>query len=95
MKKIKGDKYVIIYDEFLDFCREENKIFVNSQKGASFVEYALLVALIAVIVIAGIKILGEKTADKFCESGGILQGQGRKLKFNPATGQCEDSAFEN
>ena len=37
----------------------------NDEKGASLVEYALLVALIAVVCIAAISLLGGSAASKF------------------------------
>ncbi|MFP3906835.1 MAG: Flp family type IVb pilin [Acidimicrobiales bacterium] len=41
--------------------------FADSERGASLVEYALLVALIAVVCIAAITLLGESASDKFDE----------------------------
>lgn len=38
---------------------------LKKQKGASLVEYALLVALIAVIAIAAVKVLGQKVSQQF------------------------------
>lgn len=35
------------------------------QKGASLVEYALLVGLITVIAIAGVRVLGERVSTQF------------------------------
>jgi Flp pilus assembly pilin Flp len=65
-------------------------------QGASVVEYALLLALIAIIAIAGIQFLGRKTADKLCETGGTLQHEGNSnYRYNPATGKCEVPGFEN
>jgi len=37
----------------------------KNEKGASLVEYALLVALIAIAAIAGINTLGEKVSNTF------------------------------
>jgi len=42
---------------------------VRDQMGASMVEYALLVALIAVVVIAAALFLGTEINDKFSEVG--------------------------
>lgn len=39
------------------------------QKGASMVEYALLVALIAVIAIASVRFLGENISTQFSRIG--------------------------
>jgi len=43
--------------------------FGNTERGASLVEYALLVALIAVVCIAAVTILGQNASDKFDEIG--------------------------
>ena len=39
----------------------------RKKKGASLVEYALLVALIAIVAITAITALGRNTSDKFVE----------------------------
>ena len=44
----------------------------RGDEGASLVEYALLVALIAVVCIAAVTTLGEEAADKFSEVGGSI-----------------------
>ena len=46
--------------------------FVKDEEGASMVEYALLVALIAVVVIAAALFLGEEISEKFSEVGDTL-----------------------
>lgn len=46
--------------------------FGRTERGASLVEYALLVALIAVVAIAAISFLGGRTKDKFNEVGSEL-----------------------
>jgi pilus assembly protein Flp/PilA len=43
--------------------------FGNSERGASLVEYALLVALIAVICIVAIAFLGKSASSKFSTVG--------------------------
>ncbi len=48
--------------------------FVNDEDGATMVEYALLVALIAVVVIAAALFLGEQISSKFSEVGATLEG---------------------
>ena len=45
----------------------------RDERGASLVEYALLVALIAVVCIVAITLLGGKAADKFSNIGTSLQ----------------------
>jgi len=39
--------------------------FGDTERGASLVEYALLLALIAVVCIAAITLLGEKASENF------------------------------
>jgi pilus assembly protein Flp/PilA len=46
--------------------------FGRSERGASLVEYALLVALIAVVCIAAVTVLGNKTSDKYSQVGSKL-----------------------
>ena len=47
--------------------------FIQDEEGASMVEYALLVALIAVVVIAAALFLGEQISSKFSEVGDTLK----------------------
>ena len=47
--------------------------FGRTERGASLVEYALLVALIAVVCIAAVTILGTRTSDKFSAVGSSLK----------------------
>jgi len=47
--------------------------FGGTERGASLVEYALLVALIAVVCIAAITFLGQKANDKFSKVGSAIQ----------------------
>jgi pilus assembly protein Flp/PilA len=42
---------------------------VGSDEGATAVEYALMVALIAVVIIAAVTFLGISTSDKFQQVG--------------------------
>ena len=44
----------------------------DDERGASLVEYALLVALIAVVCIAAITLLGNNASTKFSEVGGSI-----------------------
>jgi pilus assembly protein Flp/PilA len=46
--------------------------FLKAEKGATMVEYALLVALIAVVVIAAALFLGTEINDKFSEVGNTV-----------------------
>jgi pilus assembly protein Flp/PilA len=47
--------------------------FSGDETGASMVEYALLVALIAVVVIAAALFLGDQIGSKFSEVGNTLE----------------------
>ena len=46
--------------------------FGRSERGASLVEYALLVALIAVVCIVAITFIGSRASGKFSEVGSRL-----------------------
>jgi pilus assembly protein Flp/PilA len=48
--------------------------FGRDEEGASLVEYALLVALIAVVCIVAITFLGHKASEKFSNVGSSLSG---------------------
>ena len=48
--------------------------FGDSDRGASMVEYALLVALIAVVCITAIKFLGGNGQDSFSSTGSAIAG---------------------
>jgi pilus assembly protein Flp/PilA len=48
--------------------------FGDTEKGASLVEYALLVALIAVVCIVAVTFLGKSGADKFSTVGDSISG---------------------
>ncbi len=47
--------------------------FGRDERGASLVEYALLVALIAVVCIAAITFIGERASDNFSDVGESLE----------------------
>jgi pilus assembly protein Flp/PilA len=46
----------------------------KTDRGASLVEYALLVALIAVVCIVAITFLGQKASSKFSSVGSAVAG---------------------
>ena len=48
--------------------------FGDNDRGASMVEYALLVALIAVVCIGAVKILGQKANSSFSSTGSAIAG---------------------
>jgi pilus assembly protein Flp/PilA len=49
---------------------------VKDERGASLVEYALLVALIAVVCIAAVSLLGSSASTKFSRIGSAISGAG-------------------
>jgi pilus assembly protein Flp/PilA len=55
-----------------DFLATWLRAHVDSERGASLVEYALLVALIAVVCIAAITLLGNSASTKFNDVGTSL-----------------------
>jgi len=46
--------------------------FVADEEGASLVEYALLVALIAVVALVAIRFLGEEISSEFDSVGNVV-----------------------
>ena len=46
--------------------------FGESERGAALVEYALLLALIAVVCIVALQFLGSSSADKFSKMGNSI-----------------------
>ena len=46
--------------------------FGDTERGASLVEYALLVALIAVICIVALQFLGKEASSSFSETGSAI-----------------------
>ncbi len=51
-------------------------IFGRNERGAALVEYALLLALIAVVCIVALTTLGEQASDKFSKVGGSIAAAG-------------------
>jgi pilus assembly protein Flp/PilA len=47
---------------------------VREEKGATAVEYALMVALIAVVIIAAVAFLGHAASNKFSTVGSAVDG---------------------
>jgi pilus assembly protein Flp/PilA len=56
-----------------DFCIRLETGRAADERGASLVEYALLVALIAVVCVGAISVLGSNAASKFSNIGSHLQ----------------------
>jgi pilus assembly protein Flp/PilA len=48
--------------------------FGDTERGASLVEYALLVALIAVVCIVAVTFIGDSGSDKLNEVGSSISG---------------------
>jgi len=48
--------------------------FLKDEEGATAVEYALMVALIAVVIILAVTFLGGAIRDIFCEAGSAIGG---------------------
>ena len=55
---------------------ERMKTFLKDEEGASMAEYALLVALIALVVIAGATIVGIAVNDKIAATGNAVTAAG-------------------
>lgn len=52
------------------------KRLLKDEEGATAVEYGLMVALIAAVIILAVRLLGTSTRDKFQEVGNAIQGAG-------------------
>jgi pilus assembly protein Flp/PilA len=55
-----------------DLCDGTENADRDSDRGASLVEYALLVALIAIVAIAGLRTLGRAVNSRFSNLGSTL-----------------------
>jgi len=58
---------------YVDVAERMRRRFSPDERGASLVEYALLVALIAVVCIVAVTILGTNASGKFSAVGSGLQ----------------------
>ncbi len=56
-----------------DFLSTWIKAHIDDERGASLVEYALLVALIAVVCIAAVQALGNAASDNLSEVSSAIQ----------------------
>ncbi|UDY36761.1 Flp family type IVb pilin [Dermatobacter hominis] len=56
-----------------DFLKTWLKAQAKTERGASLVEYALLVALIAVVCIAAVSFIGSSAKDKFSQVGSSIK----------------------
>ena len=54
------------------WCQAQVRSRIKSERGASLVEYALLLALIAVVCILAITLIGEKAESSFSSTGSAL-----------------------
>jgi pilus assembly protein Flp/PilA len=54
------------------YCQAQVRTRVKNETGASLVEYALLLALIAVVCIAAISFIGNRASEKFDSVGSRL-----------------------
>ena len=59
------------YDFIASYMRAR---FGDTERGASLVEYALLVALIAVVCIVAVTFLGKSASSKFSSVGSAVAG---------------------
>lgn len=54
---------------FWAYCQAQVRRGIKSETGASLVEYALLLALIAVVCVAAITLIGQKANSSFDSTG--------------------------
>ncbi|HCO53907.1 MAG TPA: Flp family type IVb pilin [Pelagibacterium sp.] len=52
------------------------KKFIADDSGATAIEYGLIAALVAVVVIAALTLLGGQLTDTFCSIADSLAGEG-------------------
>ena len=55
------------------YCQAQVRTRIKNETGASLVEYALLLALIAVVCIAAITLIGKKANSSFSSTGSALE----------------------
>ena len=55
------------------------KRLFKDEEGATLVEYALLVAFIAIVALTGVTFLGQQISDFFNAIGNALQGWGNTV----------------
>ncbi len=64
-------------------------LFAPKEKGQGLVEYALILVLVAIVVIAALMILGPIIGNTFSTINASLNGTGANLNTNrPAAGFC-------
>jgi len=69
-----GSKVVDLVTYWQRFCAPFLRArFGRTERGASLVEYALLVALIAVVCIVAVSLLGSNASKKFSQVGSAIQ----------------------
>jgi len=54
------------------WCQATIRTSIKDERGASLVEYALLLALIAVVCIAAITFIGQRADESFSSTGSAL-----------------------
>jgi pilus assembly protein Flp/PilA len=62
-----------MHAQFLSYLQAR---FAKTERGAALVEYALLLALIAVVCIVALTTLGDQAAQKFTDVGASIEAAG-------------------
>ena len=52
---------------------------LRKRKGASLLDYGIIVAAITTVCLGAASFVGNNVADKFCDSGGKLSGAGQGI----------------
>jgi pilus assembly protein Flp/PilA len=60
----------------MDIIRYLQARFTKTERGAALVEYALLLALIAVVCIVALTTLGDQASQKFSDVGASIEAAG-------------------
>jgi pilus assembly protein Flp/PilA len=56
------------------WCYVRARLNLGNERGASLIEYALLLALVAVVCIGAISLLGNSSSTKLSQAGGSITG---------------------
>jgi Flp pilus assembly pilin Flp len=63
----------VVLQAFAIWCRVRARAVQDDEQGASLIEYALLVALIAIVCIVAIQFLGSATSSQYSQVGSALK----------------------
>ena len=59
-----------------------------NESGATLIEYAIALALIAVVAMMGMLFFGQRVADQKCLTAGVVRKDDVPLRYNAREGCC-------